>query len=269
MPFYFRKSIRAGPFRLNLSKSGIGASVGVPGLRVGTGPRGNYLHAGGGGLYYRAFLGRLLPKADAQQTLTQDGDEISYAAHGAPSRLGAIVFTAVGGFTAFIILGWLLGPTEKPEPARLVTSTTISAQRPSAPSPQPPHPPQVSPKQEPVTPPQSPPNKIVSAKWFAKSNVHVRAGPSTSSPIVRRLQAGAAVTSIKVENGWRRIAVDGAEGWIRADLLSEKPPLAVPGFVSPAPPSLPAPRPPLAAPQKPVVAEPGSVPIPPPNTQPR
>lgn len=53
MPFYLRKSIKAGPFRLNLSKSGIGVSAGIPGLRFGTGPRGNYVHMGSGGLYYR------------------------------------------------------------------------------------------------------------------------------------------------------------------------------------------------------------------------
>ncbi len=32
-------------------------SVGVKGLRIGTGPRGHYIHAGRGGLYYRATLG--------------------------------------------------------------------------------------------------------------------------------------------------------------------------------------------------------------------
>ena len=56
MPFYLRKSVKAGPFRFNLSKSGLGISVGVKGLRVGTGPRGHYVHAGRGGLYYRASL---------------------------------------------------------------------------------------------------------------------------------------------------------------------------------------------------------------------
>jgi hypothetical protein len=55
--FYLRKSIRAGPFRFNLSKSGIGMSAGVKGLRVGTGPRGAYVHAGRGGIYYRQSLG--------------------------------------------------------------------------------------------------------------------------------------------------------------------------------------------------------------------
>ena len=56
MGFYIRKSISAGPFRFNLSGSGLGLSVGVKGFRVGTGPRGNYVHMGRGGLYYRASL---------------------------------------------------------------------------------------------------------------------------------------------------------------------------------------------------------------------
>ena len=56
MGFYFQKSIRVGPLRFNLSKSGVGVSAGIPGFRVGTGPRGNYVHMGVGGLYYRATL---------------------------------------------------------------------------------------------------------------------------------------------------------------------------------------------------------------------
>jgi DNA polymerase III epsilon subunit-like protein len=57
MGFYIRKSIKAGPFRFNLSKSGLGVSAGVPGFRVGTGPRGNYVNMGRHGVYYRATLG--------------------------------------------------------------------------------------------------------------------------------------------------------------------------------------------------------------------
>ncbi|MCV7380929.1 hypothetical protein BST11_12595 [Mycobacterium alsense] len=56
MGFYIRKSVKAGPFRFNLSKSGIGVSAGVPGFRIGTGPRGNYVHVGRNGIYYRASL---------------------------------------------------------------------------------------------------------------------------------------------------------------------------------------------------------------------
>jgi len=58
MPFYFRKSVSAGPFRFNFSSGGVGVSVGVRGLRVGTGPLGHYIHAGRNGFYYRASLGR-------------------------------------------------------------------------------------------------------------------------------------------------------------------------------------------------------------------
>ena len=56
MGFYLRKSISVGPLRFNLSKSGVGVSAGFNGLRVGVGPRGNYVHAGRGGLYYRATI---------------------------------------------------------------------------------------------------------------------------------------------------------------------------------------------------------------------
>lgn len=35
MGFFFRRSIKIGPFRLNFSKSGVGASAGVRGLRTG------------------------------------------------------------------------------------------------------------------------------------------------------------------------------------------------------------------------------------------
>lgn len=58
MPFYIRKSFRIGPLRLNLSKSGVGASVGVKGARISAGPRGTYVHMGRHGLYYRQRIGR-------------------------------------------------------------------------------------------------------------------------------------------------------------------------------------------------------------------
>ncbi len=56
MGFYIRKGFNFGPLRLNLSRSGLGGSFGVKGARVGTGPRGSYIHMGRGGLYYRQTL---------------------------------------------------------------------------------------------------------------------------------------------------------------------------------------------------------------------
>src|SRR5271169_2091999 len=56
MGFYVRKGFNFGPLRLNLSRSGLGASFGVKGARIGMGPRGSYVHMGRGGLYYRQSL---------------------------------------------------------------------------------------------------------------------------------------------------------------------------------------------------------------------
>jgi hypothetical protein len=61
MGFYIRKYIKVGPFRFNLSKSGVGVSAGVKGLRLGAGPRGNYVHLGRYGLYYRTTIPQSSP----------------------------------------------------------------------------------------------------------------------------------------------------------------------------------------------------------------
>jgi len=71
MGFYIRKSVRCGPLRFNLSKSGIGVSTGVPGFRIGTGPRGTYVHMGRGGLYYRKTLSLSNTATRTQQSQQQ------------------------------------------------------------------------------------------------------------------------------------------------------------------------------------------------------
>jgi hypothetical protein len=66
MGFYIRKSFRLGPFRFNLSKSGIGLSAGAKGARVGVDARGrSYVHFGRGGIYYR----RRLDSGDGERRL--------------------------------------------------------------------------------------------------------------------------------------------------------------------------------------------------------
>ena len=52
MRVYLRKSVSLGGVRFNFSKSGIVASVSIKGFRLGTGPRGNYVHMGRNGIYY-------------------------------------------------------------------------------------------------------------------------------------------------------------------------------------------------------------------------
>ncbi len=56
MGLFFRKGFHIGPFRINFSKSGIGISLGVPGLRVGSGPQGSYVRAEKFGFGFRKNL---------------------------------------------------------------------------------------------------------------------------------------------------------------------------------------------------------------------
>jgi hypothetical protein len=57
MGWSYRKSVNLGPFRVNLSKSGVGYSVGGKDFRVGVNPRGRRYEAltiPGTGLHYRS-----------------------------------------------------------------------------------------------------------------------------------------------------------------------------------------------------------------------
>ncbi len=83
MGFYIRKGFNFGPLRLNLSRSGLGASIGVKGARIGVGPRGSYVHLGRGGLYYRQTIAPASPRERLSQDASPIGDglqEISSSA---------------------------------------------------------------------------------------------------------------------------------------------------------------------------------------------
>lgn len=56
MGLTFAKSVKFGVLRFNFSGSGIGVSGGIPGLRVGVGPRGAYIAGGAFGFRYRQNL---------------------------------------------------------------------------------------------------------------------------------------------------------------------------------------------------------------------
>src|SRR3989442_10179228 len=60
MSWRWRKTIRTGPFRINITKRGVGYSVGIPGLRYGRSPQGRkYVSQSipGTGLYRIKYLG--------------------------------------------------------------------------------------------------------------------------------------------------------------------------------------------------------------------
>jgi len=114
--FYLRKSIKAGPFRFNLSKSGVGVSAGVPGFRVGTGPRGNYVRLGGNGVFYRSTQQHAAaesgwappPPAPVAEVLLEDVTGAS-ATELAPSGSGDIVQQLNEAATRWRLFPWALG----------------------------------------------------------------------------------------------------------------------------------------------------------------
>src|ERR1700761_5420662 len=76
MGFYFSKSVSVGPFRFNLSKSGVGISTGIKGFRIGTGPRGNYIQMGRGGVYFRQTLPGAARPHSIPQISTENSSDI-------------------------------------------------------------------------------------------------------------------------------------------------------------------------------------------------
>ena len=105
MSFFLRKAIRFGPIRFNLSKSGIGVSAGIKGLRIGTGPKGPYVHAGRGGIYYRKYFGRtakptswreIAPAWATPQTLPQK-----------PRSIPRWILLALFSVTAVTLMAWV------------------------------------------------------------------------------------------------------------------------------------------------------------------
>ncbi|XLZ71476.1 DUF4236 domain-containing protein [Massilia sp. SR12] len=81
MGFYLRKSVSVGPLRFNLSKSGLGVSAGMKGLRFGVGPRGNYVRMGHGNIYYRATLPPTAPSGRAARPATPAAPPIPAGTH--------------------------------------------------------------------------------------------------------------------------------------------------------------------------------------------
>ena len=149
MGFYLRKSISVGPLRFNLSKSGVGVSAGVKGFRAGTGPRGNYVHMGRHGVYYRATLPSgsrsagtapttpTLPPSAPTETLTQiQSGNVERMVDATSAELIAELNTkqkrwrtAPWVFFAFFVLfamwGYVVGGNDPSQPNLALTIVTL------------------------------------------------------------------------------------------------------------------------------------------------
>jgi hypothetical protein len=56
VPLIIRKSFAFGPLRVNVSRGGLGVSIGFSWLRVGVNGRGPYVQVGKSGVWYRRYL---------------------------------------------------------------------------------------------------------------------------------------------------------------------------------------------------------------------
>ena len=100
MGFFFRKSFRLGPVRLNLSKSGLGISGGVKGARLGLSARGAYIAGGLKGIYFRKRLGGAASDSGAEPQISTAA---AIAIWLVMLSAGAILFAAL---TFFLWLIW-------------------------------------------------------------------------------------------------------------------------------------------------------------------
>ena len=56
MGFYFSKTFRFGPLRFNLSRAGLGVSIGIRGFRIGINKFGIYVSISKGIVRYRSYI---------------------------------------------------------------------------------------------------------------------------------------------------------------------------------------------------------------------
>jgi len=114
MTWFLRKSFRFGPLRLNLSKRGVGASVGVTGARLGVDATGKPYAAGGRyGLYFRKRLGpgrsgRTEPALSAEKTVSPPNDSVLRAQGGpAPRTRRLWLLVALALLIGLLVGAWL------------------------------------------------------------------------------------------------------------------------------------------------------------------
>lgn len=120
MGISYRKSVKAGPFRLNFSKSGLGVSTGIKGLRVGVNAKGqSYVGGGVAGFQYRQNLSSSKSKQKAGDdfsstqeilaTLPKSQVTIFETILGGTGILGILVFPFIlGWFGFFLAIGFII-----------------------------------------------------------------------------------------------------------------------------------------------------------------
>ncbi len=117
MGWFYRRSVKFGPFRLNFSKSGIGVSAGIKGARVSTGPKGTYLNLGANGFYYRQKIdgtyatsssvkGASQPQVNAQyfSSLPSGSRYPDFPKHGPPQIVKTLGYLSIPAVVIILVI---------------------------------------------------------------------------------------------------------------------------------------------------------------------
>jgi Protein of unknown function (DUF4236) len=126
MAWHFRRSLNLGPLKVNLSKSGVGYSVGVRGFRAGRNAKGTAYTAAsipGTGIYNRQYYGASKPLAQRLQSPASAPPQT-----GTGNGLKLLIAFLAGG-VVFSIVGALLSspPTAPPAPPPAAVSVPVPA----------------------------------------------------------------------------------------------------------------------------------------------
>jgi len=124
MAWRFRKSLKLGPVRLNLSKSGVGYSIGGRGLRVGKDAKGRSYTAAsipGTGLYSRTYSGQ--GPAAGGNAAPESGGAAARQSSGAGLAVSMLALAFAAGILVTLILSAVLSTPPAPPPAPLPAVT--------------------------------------------------------------------------------------------------------------------------------------------------
>ena len=103
MGFSFRKSIKLGPARINLSKSGVGYSIGAGGVRYTKSPQRKSVKKNTG---KKTTTTRKTPKQE-QSALSAAADLTTYAAASIKKSWFAAIFFAILSFVLAVIISFI------------------------------------------------------------------------------------------------------------------------------------------------------------------
>jgi hypothetical protein len=227
MGWRFHRSIKAGPFRINFSKSGVGVSAGVKGFRVGVGPRGTRVTSSipGTGISYvkesrwhhidSVGLSGLPPKATS--TTTKPKGCLSYAS---AIIVGLIVLACMSslirgggdGTKSTSTVAATSGQARSLEPIQLTQQAapeivvTIYADSTQAP--------------EPTSTSAPTPSGPVVSMAAGDTPINVRSGPSTNYGALGTLGPGdsASITGKTDDGQWWQILYNGKIAWVNASV---------------------------------------------------